>query len=187
MSQVDGDHVYGYHRFGGHAAVGVSLPINNWDITLETMYSQKGAFRKAVYPADSLNGEYDLRLNYVEIPLTFHYTDRNVIAAGAGLSFGRLIYAEEVEHGGSQPPYSDSVPFNKNDISFIADAQVRIWKRLWLNARFSYSVLPIRERTFDPAGSAPWKRKQYNHQWIFRLVYIINEKNFTPEQKPESR
>lgn len=184
MSQVDGDHVYGYHRFGGSAGVGAILPINNWDITLETVFSQKGAFRKAVFPEDSLNGQYDLKLNYVEIPLTAHYTDRNMISAGAGFSFGRLVYAKEIEHKGNKPPYSDSVEFNRNDFSILAEAQVRIWKRMWFNVRFSYSLVPIRERMFDPGGGInPWERKQYNHMWIFRLVYVFNEKNYTVIKK----
>jgi hypothetical protein len=180
ISQVDGDEVYGYHRVGGHMGVAAILPIKKWDITLETVFNQKGAFQKRAYldSARQLNGKYDLRLNYLEVPLMVHYTDRDIITAGAGLSWGRLVSFKEIEHDGWQPPYSDSVPFRKNDFNVLVDVQLRVYKRLKFNVRFSYSIFHIRERTFyDPyvIDSEPWKRKQYNHMFTFRLVYVFNE------------
>ena len=177
ISQVDGDEVYGYHRFGGHLGVAAILPIKNWDVTLETVFNQKGAYQKPRFPEDSLNGQYDLHLNYVEVPLLAHYTDRDRFTAGAGFSWGRLVSYKEEEHGGNQIPYSDSVPFNKNDINVLIDLQVRLYKRLKFNVRFAYSIVPIRERTFDPypGFQEPWTRKQYNHMFTFRLVYVFNE------------
>jgi hypothetical protein len=180
ISQVDGDEVYGYHRVGGHMGVAAILPINKWDITLETVFNQKGAYQKQTY-VDSVrmfNGKYDLRLNYIEVPLMAHYTDRNIITAGAGFSWGRLVSSKEIEHGGWQPPYSDTIPFNKNDFNVLVDVQLRVYKRLKFNVRFAYSLAPIRERTFtDPyvIDSEPWTRKQYNHMFTFRLVYVFNE------------
>jgi len=148
ISQVDGDYAIGYNRFGGHLGVAVILPINNFDITLETVFNQKGSYRKKQYDSDSLTCEYDLRLNYVEIPLMVHYTDKDFITAGLGFSFGRLVQATEVEHSGNRAPYTDSVEFNKNDYNFLADVQIRVWKRLKFNVRFAYSIVPIRERTY---------------------------------------
>ncbi len=78
LTQVDGDEVVGYKRVGGHLGLGAILPIKKkWDITLETVFNQKGAYEGAQY-RDSLygtviNGKYDLRLNYVEVPLTAHW------------------------------------------------------------------------------------------------------------------
>ena len=176
ISQVDGDEVYGYHRFGGNIGAAAIMPFNNWDITLEAVFNQKGAYQKRRYSGDSLTGEYNLRLNYVEVPLLVHYTDKKFISAGLGFSYGRLVKAYEEEHSGSQPPYMDSVAFRKDDWNFLADFQIRIWKRLWFNVRFAYSMAPIRERTYNPPGfPEPWTRKQYNHLWTFRLVYVFNE------------
>lgn len=177
LTQVDGDEVYGYHRIGAHLSAAAILPINNWDITLETSFNQKGAYQKPQFE-DSLTGEYNLRLNYLEIPLTFHYTDRNLIGAGAGLSFGTLVSYKEEEHGGIQAPYADSVKFNNYDLSAVADINLRIWKKLWFGFRFSYSIIPIRERTFDPPwAQEPWDRKQYNNSLTFRVVYVFNERD----------
>jgi hypothetical protein len=183
LSQVDGDEVYGFKRVGGHVGIGVILPVKKkWDITLETIFNQKGAYEGPQYQ-DSLygvvvNGKYDLRLNYVEIPLTAHFTDRERYTVGAGFSYGRLVSSKEVEHDGVIPPYSDTVAFNKNDFCVLADLQIRVWKQLKFNFRYSYSMASIRERTFiDPYGiQEPNVRQQYNNMLTFRLIYVINEK-----------
>lgn len=190
LSQLDGDEVVGYNKVGGHFGVGVILPIKKWDITLETVYNQKGAREKAQYEFwmyDSIGmtldstlytGEYKVNLDYVEIPLMVHYTDKERLSAGMGFSYGRLVKVTEVEHGGSIPPYSDTVAFNKNDWNILFDLQFRIWRQLKGNVRFAYSLVPIRERTYQDIiyeVNDPWTRKQYNHLFTFRLVYVFNE------------
>ena len=179
ISQVDGDEVVGYHRVGAHLGVAAILPIKKFDITLETVFNQKGAHEGQQY-LDTVKGiiytgEYDLRLNYVEVPLLAHYTDRERLTAGAGFSWGRLVNYKEVEHGGGVPPYSDTVEFNKNDFNVLVDLQVRLYKRLKLNFRYSYSIVPIREREFYDFSGNTWTRKQYNNYFTIRLVYVINE------------
>lgn len=197
ISQVDGDEVVGYSKVGGHFGVAAILPINKWDITLETVFNQKGAREKAQYTFwkyDSIGstldstlytGEYLLKLDYVEVPLMVHYTDRERLTVGAGFSYGRLVNAKEVEHGGSIPPYSDTVAFNKNDWNILFDLQFRIWRQLKGNVRFAYSLAPIRERTYQDIiyeTKDPWTRKQYNHLFTFRLVYVFNEQFQKPEK-----
>jgi len=189
ISQVDGDEVVGYKRVGGHFGVAAILPIKKkWDITLETIYNQKGAYEGAQYQ-DSLfgleiNGKYDLRLNYVEIPLLAHYTDRNRFTFGAGFSYGRLVSSKEIEHDGVIPPYADTVAFSKNDYCVLIDLQIRVWKRLKFNVRYAYSMVPIRDRVFfdSYSGQPPNERKQYNNLLTFRLVYVFNEKYESSEQ-----
>jgi hypothetical protein len=181
ISQVDGDEVYGYKRVGGHIGIAAILPLKKWDLTLETVFNQKGAFEGPQYQdsafGTSINGKYDLRLNYVEIPLLVHYTDRDRYTAGVGFSYGRLVSSQEIEHDGAVPPYSDTVTFNKNDYSVLVDLQIRVWKRLKFNVRYSYSMAPIRERTFhDLYSDDSFTRKQYNNMLTFRLVYVFNEK-----------
>jgi hypothetical protein len=194
ISQVDGDEVYGFHRVGGQIGLAAILPLKKWDITLETVFNQKGAFQKEQYysvtydtiidPVPHLDstiytGAYNLRLNYVEIPLMVHYTDRERYTAGVGFSYGRLVNFSEIEHGGNTPPYSDTVDFNKNDFNILVDLQIRVWKQLKFNVRYAYSIVPIRERTYHDVIyqiKDPWTRKQYNNMFTFRLVYVFNEK-----------
>jgi hypothetical protein len=192
LSQVDGDEVVGYKRVGGHLGVAAILPINNFDITLETVFNQKGAREKSQYNYyDSTvsllyTGEYNLRLNYVEVPLLAHYTDKERYTFGMGFSYGRLVSFSEIEHGGGVPPYSDTVAFNKTDWNVLVDLQMRIWKQLKFNVRFAYSLVPIRERTYHDViykTKDPWTRQQYNHLFTFRLVYVFNER-YEPRAVP---
>jgi hypothetical protein len=182
ISQVDGDEVYGYHRVGGHIGLAAILPLKKWDVTLETVFNQKGAYQAVQFPGDSLNGKYDLRLNYVEIPLLAHFTEKERYTVGVGFSYGRLVSSKEVEHNGAIPPYSDTVAFSKNDYSVLVDLQIRVWKRLKFNIRYEYSMVPIRKRTFYNINYTVYHdRKQYNNLFTFRLVYVINEK--VPEKQ----
>jgi hypothetical protein len=191
ISQVDGDLVVGYHKAGGHFGLAAILPVKKkWDITLETVFNQKGAREKVQYnywvydtvgfvlDSTLLTGEYNLKLNYVEVPLLVHYTDRDRLSFGLGFSYGRLVNVSEIEHGGSIPPYSDTVAFKKNDWNILVDLQFRIWRQLKGDVRFAYSLVPIRERTFYDViyeVNDPWTRKQYNNLFTFRLVYVFNE------------
>lgn len=203
LSQVDGDEVYGFKRIGFNVGATAIVPFTEkWSLSIETIFSQEGAYQKptglienyALYEINpngdtltrfiDITGGYDLRLGYVRIPILAHFTDRR-LSFGLGAQYGRLVYVNEVEQGGMDgfPGYNttDSLPFKKNDLSLIADIKVRIWKGLYANVRYSYSIIPIRERTFyntkDP--TVPWQRKQFNNTLSFRLMWIFNDNSGT--------
>ena len=179
ITQIDGDEIYGYNKFGFNAGAAAIIPLKkNWSVSLETIYNQKGSKQKQSYSADSLTGEYKLKLNYLEVPVLVHYTDKDIITAGAGFSWGRLVKAKEEEHSGNQTPYTDIVGFNKDDINVLVDLRLRVYKRLRFNIRFAYSVAKIRTRKYDPYPGfmKSWVRDQYNNLFTFRLYYIFNEK-----------
>lgn len=178
MTQVDGDEVYGFKKFGFNVGAAAIIPVKKkWSVSLETIFSQKGAYQRPQY-FDSLytgTGEYNLKLNYVEVPVLMHFTEKNLFSFGAGFSWGRLVSSKEIEHGGIQPPYSDSVYFNKNDYNLLVDFRFRIWKRLKFNIRYAYSLAKIRTREFYSLANTSWSRKQYNNVITFRLIYVFNE------------
>ena len=181
MTQVDGDEAYGYKMRGFNAGLGIMIPFKkNFDISLETTFSQKGANQKAQYLAfrgdDTLTGAYRLRLNYVEIPLMIHYTDKNFVTIGAGFSFGRLVGAEESEHGKLTTTTALDGTYSKNDYSVLFDLKMRVKGRLWGNFRYQYSMQRIREREYSSlTGTESWNRSQFNNVLSLRLVYIFNE------------
>jgi len=173
-TQVDGDEVVGYSKLGFNVGAAAIIPFKKkWSISLENIFSQKGSHRGEIY-ADSLSGSYTLRLNYVEVPVLVHYTDKDIITVGTGFSWGRLVGAKEWEHGIRQKTSPDHGPYDKNDFSWLADIRFRVWKRLKFNFRFSYSIAKIRTRIYDN-GYSTWDRKQYNNVLSFRLLYIFNE------------
>lgn len=183
LAQVDGDEVYGFYNPGLNLGVQAMAPLgNNFFLTVETNFNQKGAYqgRQSI---DSLTREYDLTLNYAEVPVILHYNDKNILTAGLGFAYGRLLNATEIEHSGNRPPYTETKEFNQHDWLALFDLQFRVYKRFYANFRYSYSVFPIREREFSAIGADNvWKRKQYNNTLMFRVSYRINEKPATQSE-----
>ncbi len=186
LTQVDGDEVFGFRKFGLNVGGGVLIPFDKkgrWDVNMELIYTQKGSYQRPQYNAiDSLGnvltGEYKLKLNYVEIPVTVMFTDRERVSFGAGFSYGRLIGVKEWEHGNRvETTTLSSGTYSKNDISVLADFRIRIWKALKFNFRYQYTLLKIRTREFENrATGETWTRDQYNNVITLRLIYVFNEK-----------
>jgi len=175
LTQVDGDQVFGYHKVGFNGGPFVKLMIDKkqrFSVTMELLYSQKGAAKK--YPApggalralddtlliDTRYSKYDtkffykLRTDYLEIPLIFHYDDpRSKISIGVGIAWARLVYIKEIEHDYTRNDTIrgarrlnttvNSGRYNKNDWSIIGDVKIPIYKGLKLNFRFQYSLAPF--------------------------------------------
>ncbi|MBR3711338.1 MAG: hypothetical protein IKM99_10340 [Bacteroidales bacterium] len=104
LSQVDGDECFGYNRFNGQLGAGVllSLTEKDWlDLGLEIVYNPKGALRSDTLIGNSghFRGTYDVKLNYVEIPLMVYFTDKHRYTVGLGASYGRLVGLSEKING----------------------------------------------------------------------------------------
>lgn len=229
--QVDGDECYGFKKFGVHAGAGALVPLTKWmDIGLEVLFSQKGAFKRDSLTYNSTYPHaYNLKLNYVEIPLMLYFTDKNVASLGVGVSYGRMVGLAELDDG--QPStYDDGVTigtgdgcihwrsddpslpdisriddinelnrivyencpgityvseavansttYRPNDWNICANLRFRIWEGLHIEARYQYSLRPLRYRMFysDVNHIIPNQiRKQYNNAITLRVVYIFNE------------
>jgi hypothetical protein len=188
LSQVDGDEVYGFNKFGINAGFGGILPLGHrFSLSVEVLYDEKGSYRKYAPEPDSLSHVpyYSLKLNYLVAPIMIHFEDRNTWTFGLGFSWGRLVGFKEIEHNKSQPwDRPDTITYKtKNDFSVIADIRFRIWKHLKMNVQYSYSMAKIRTRYFDPDPGRvdPWSRNQYNNVITIRLLYYLNEK-YLPER-----
>lgn len=104
LAQVDGDECYGYKRFRGQLGGGVMLSLTeqDWlDIAIELLYNPKGALRSDTLVGNSghFRGTYDLRLNYVEVPVMLYLTDKHRYTFGLGVSYGRLVGVSEKING----------------------------------------------------------------------------------------
>lgn len=178
LTQVDGDQAIGFRKPGLNIGAGALIPLHkNWDVSLEVTFNQKGARQRPWYDdtdtlGQVLTGEYKLRLNYVEIPVLVHYTDKEFITIGAGFSWGRLVGVQEWEHGKRvESTTLNSGTYEMNDFSFIVDARIRVKGPLKFGLRYQYSIVKIRTRYFPDQGD----RDQFNNLLTFRLIYIFNE------------
>lgn len=187
MSQVEGDEVYGYNRFGGNLGAGVFVPIDKrWGISMETLFTMKGAFQGDQYLAEDslgnrITGSYDLRLNYVEIPLLMHFTDRERITVGAGFSYSRLVGVTEKEHGKLiETTTVKDGPYKTSDYSILADIRLRIYQSLLINVRYGYTLGSIRTRDFyNINGEYIRTREQSNNTISLRLIWMFNDGGLT--------
>lgn len=202
LSQVDGDEVYGYKKIGFNGGPSVIIPFGKdkkWSVTLELLFSQLGSRQKSVYPIsntiDSARaGFYDgyrLSLNYVQVPVIVHFTDKRFIAGGLGFQYGQLVGVTEYEDYNDNRGFARSTttlqgPYTRADIQALADVRIRIYRGFWFNVRYSYSILPIRTREFvNPFFGDTWLRKQYNNVISLRLVYIFND--ILPDKNKKSK
>ncbi|MFH1296764.1 MAG: outer membrane beta-barrel protein [Bacteroidota bacterium] len=194
LSQVDGDEVYGFKKVGFNGGPSIIIPIGKerrWSVTMEMLFSMNGAYQKGGSAINDTidtavpvyyNG-YKLNLNYIQVPLMVHFTDKKIIAGGLGFAYGQLVDVREWEDGKRQDNTNLQGPYTLADFQVLADVRVRIWKRLWANVRYSYSLLPIRTRDFkNITGKQVWTRKQYNNVITMRLTYIFNDPYIRPRE-----
>jgi hypothetical protein len=194
VTQVDGDEIYGFKHWGFNLGPSVMLPFGKgkkWDVTMELLFSQYGSYEKYA-PVDTFpRPYYQLNLDYVQIPVLIHFTDKNAVSGGVGFSYGQLVAVKEVEHGvrtetNLQGPYSNS------DFDVLADIRIKLWQRLWFNFRYAYSMVKIRTRVFHNADhptdpNYDWTRQQYNNVLTFRFTYVFNQEIIHKKQtKPKN-
>ncbi|HRZ42421.1 MAG TPA: outer membrane beta-barrel protein [Bacteroidales bacterium] len=176
VSQVDGDEIYGYRKYGFHGGAAGTVPLKkNFLLTLETLYAQKGANQPRNI---SSYRKYRLELEYVEVPFYLQYNDRDIFTVGAGFAFAKLVGVKEWEKGirTSATLLGSGAVYDRNDYLALVDVKFRIWQRLSMNVRFQYSMDKIRVATFtDDFSQREWQRKQYNNLVTFRLAYMFNE------------
>jgi hypothetical protein len=184
-TNVQGDDVFGFRKFGLNAGVAAIVPIGDkWSVTLETIYTQKGSNhneggRGMDYQERHDYNQYKLALNYVEIPLLFHYIDKEWLRVGAGFSYARLVEVKEWEDNVriATTTLNDG-PYSTNDYSGLIDLQLPIYKQLRFNFRYTFSLASIRTRVYQNVGADEEKiRDQYNQVLSFRLMWVFNEKS----------
>ncbi|NOX47061.1 MAG: PorT family protein [Chlorobi bacterium] len=186
ITQVDGDEIYGFNKVGLNMGLAAIMPFGKgFSVSIETLYSQKGANQKDQYKTEDslgniLTGAYKLQLNYLEVPILFHYTDQDRITIGGGFSYSGLVSLKEYEHNQRvETTTLTSGVYSNSDISVVADLRFRLYKRLKFNIRYSYSMIKIRTREFDDFLGNTWERDQYNNVFTLRLYYVFNERQKT--------
>ncbi len=212
VSQIDGDEVFGYKKVGFNGGGSVMLALDRkqrFFFTVELLYTQKGAraplkstnadFRAFddtllfdnTMPVDSgllRKTYYNLQLDYVEVPILFHFEDPYTKAAiGVGVTWSRLVRVKEVEFGRPLTTDLQSGRYYTNEWSFIADVKFPLYKGLKLNFRYQYSLSAIGEpRTFYSNAGTKVERRPFNNLFSVRLIYSFNER-WIENQKTNSR
>ena len=184
LSQIDGDEVYGFKKFGYVGSVGAIIPLESkerWLVSVETMFSQRGAREERSYNSY----HYKVTLPYIEIPVMAHFSDKKGgWTFGAGFSYSRLMGTpkESFHYDTTGFIPNTETPFIKNDFAVIADIRFTIWRGLKFNARYQYSLAPIKKdwdfhirssrgQEFDEH----WTRNAYNNSLSARLIWVFGD------------
>jgi hypothetical protein len=176
LTQVDGDEFYGFHKFGLNFGPQVMVPFgknSNWSAGLELLYSQKGSYHRGAYDSTT----FKLQQDYVEVPVLVRFTDKKIISAGIGFSYGQLVNYKETKNSVFDSLFQYQNSLSNNDICVLADLSIRIWYKLWANVRYQYSLKSNRTvLVTDPNNPTnPFTREQYNNVISVRLTWIFNQ------------
>jgi len=170
-SQVDGDTFSGYHKpgiaLGGFVQTELSRTVY---IGMELKFMQKGSRN-----VDSLatNGQikYIMRLNYVDLPVYLGIRTSDKISVLLGISTGYLISGKEINDYGPFPE-EDQHAFNEFDIQGILGFRFQFTKRLYVDLRGNYSVVPIRKQPGNPLYY--WKSNQFSNLLSTTVLYRLD-------------
>lgn len=148
MTKVEGDLINNgslkFQKPGLNIGVGAIVPIGEkFSINLQTLFSQKGAYKKYGTHPDSALPYYKTRLDYAEVPLLIHYHDKNGISFGTGISYSRLVRAQWTVNGKEISNSTNDGYFARDNFDWIADFKLRIWKNLEANLRYQYGLNSI--------------------------------------------
>ncbi len=187
LTQVDGDEFFGFHKVGLNVGPMVIVPLGknrNWSVSMELLYSQKGSYHNG--STDST--EFRMNLDYAEVPVLVHFTDKKLISGGLGFSYGQLVNYKETKNNFYDSIFFYQTGLSNNDISVIADLQIRIWSKLWANIRYQYSMKSNRTVLVKDPSTYPrmeYTRYQYNNVISIRLTWVFNQEKIIKGPKKE--
>ncbi len=146
-SQIDGDASAGYNKVGLQAGLrGVTVLKEKQEVSVEILYTQRGCRNEAKTPPF-----FKTTLNYIEVPVQWHYNDWLVdqaddadnyyrVQIGAGLAFARLLGYKD-DSDGSIAGITPALPdLNRNSFSFLISATLFANKHLGFNFRYNRAL-----------------------------------------------
>ncbi len=177
FTQVDGDTYYGYHKVGLNVGGIVYVHFTkSFSASMELLYTQKGSRGEAIIESPAIGTyvtKYFMNLNYVEVPVLLHYTIHRYDIE-AGVSYGYLVKSDEWVLA-DQPVNIDPVAnaFNKTDLEYVFGLSAKLYKNLYANARFQYSVGSVRPPERIPYRYGYGNDGQQNNMVSLRLMYLF--------------
>lgn len=166
-TQVDGDQLQGFDKGGLLGGLTLSRQVSErTSLGMEMFFIQKGS-RKPVSQED--NSFYLMRLTYVEVPFLVRWDAGKKIILETGPAFGVLVHSMERDQIGI---INYAPAFEKREYSFNAGMGYRLSDKMVFDARYSFSLLPVRR--FESAlNYLYWDRGQFNAVLQLSLNYAF--------------
>jgi hypothetical protein len=147
VSQIEGDELKGFKKWGYTGGVGAMVHLSKnqtWNLSIEALYTQRGSYNGTGDPYS-----ISLKLDYVDIPLMLHYRDPwGGMFVGLGLNYSRLVQQPHniIKYNPNYFfPDTNNMTFLNNDLMIVADIRFPVWKGLWFNIRWQYSLIAIKK------------------------------------------
>ncbi len=164
-SQVSGDALQGYEKFGLSAGPFVRATISEKSSArMSILYVNKGSKKNA----DTDNGDfrtYVLKLDYLEVPLLYNYA-YDKFRAEIGIGIGTLVSSKVVEDGIDRDLIQ---PFESLEFSILAGLNYNFSDNLFINGRFSQSIIPVRKSPSVVNPLSFYEAGQYNS--VLQLMF----------------
>lgn len=188
FSQIEGDELKGFDKIGITTGVGAMMNLSRnemFKLSIEATFSQRGAFNNTNNPYSL----YDFTLNYVDIPLMFHFQDPyGGMVFGLGLSYSRLVQQPHgsLFYSSAFVPDTSDMSFLKNDLAIAADLRFTVWRGLKINIRYQYSLFPVKRNwSFTETTSSSdvnvYTHDCYNSSVSLRLLYVFGDDGSRPK------
>lgn len=166
-SQISGDGLGGWDKFGVTGGAFVSAPLsskNGFRIGLN--YADKGSRTKR----DTLNfNTFAYRLRYIEVPIQYSFQN-GPFTFLSGLYYGRLIKQDILSNSLTY----DVIPaFRNYDVGITLGTTLQLGDHLFLEGRFSSSILPTRPSPNFANPNSYYEKGNYN-----QVLYFLIGRNF---------
>lgn len=138
--QIHGDSYSGYDQVGFVAGAFVqNNPGETWQVQMAIQYSRKGS-RHVVPRYQGGYRDFEIRLNYTEVPLLIRYNTKRVYF-DAGVSFGYMFKARTWDVNGETVPQD----FKKFELAMVAGIGYNLNDNFSVELVTSNTLLPIKE------------------------------------------
>ncbi len=165
-SQVSGDNLSGFDKFGVNFGIGTNRIFHkNIFYNIEIKYIEKGSNNPKLHQ----NNITEINLSYLELPISVGIKN-NKYAYDVGLSYGYLIKSQEKDKYGEVNNFNQ---FNNYDVSVFSSFEYKIKKQIFFDIMISNTILfwPIRNHS---SNTTLWYNQgQYNTVLALTLKYYI--------------
>lgn len=174
-SQIDGDNSAGYNKPGLVTGLRVLARLGTrTEGSIEMLFAQRGSQSEII--RDQYNPfNFSLTLNYVEVPIQWHYNDWLIegddasgdfyrVSFNAGLSYARFFSAKF----NGEPNGIDRVAngfVKKNDLSLLLGANFFFTKHFGITLRYVRGIGAI----YNPKD---WKTPPSPDAWLGHCIYL---------------
>ncbi len=169
LMQVEGDDIAGYDQIGFNAGLIVDAGFwENSSISMEILFAQKGAESGGL--ERSIGTDIKIVWDYIEIPIVFHYKDKNGMDFGAGLAPARLVRQGYWINGVEDLTEFEENPPKSWDFGLLLNLGYNINHFLQANLRWTYSLAPVR----TDENSNLESKGQFNNVVNLRMVVMFS-------------